>query len=125
LQGHAAHQMDTGHHELAERVRILGLHPRDHVLGAGDRLGGDHSLECADLVGGVSRGSHLSPDESRHPGCPGSWVDVPSPRYRPSMGCDRCCSRGAGAAAPGSPTPRYQLWRPDTRTGSTPPPGGA
>jgi hypothetical protein len=62
---------------------------------------------------------------SRHPGCPGSWVDVPSPRYRPSMGCDRRCSRGAGPAAPGSPTPRYQLWRPDTRTGATPPPGGA
>ena len=53
---------------------------------------------------------------------------VDAPRRRGTgrrSGCDRCCSRGAGPAAPGSPTPRYHLWCPETRTGSTPPPGGA
>ena len=55
--------MDVRHHELAEGVNVLGLHPCDHVVGAGERLGGEHSLECADFFGDVSSRSHLGLDE--------------------------------------------------------------
>jgi hypothetical protein len=61
--------MDVRHHELAEGVNVLGLDPCDHLVGAGERLGGEHSLECADFFGDVSSRSHLGLDEYMCPPC--------------------------------------------------------
>ena len=47
--GDAVDVLDAGDHELAEQVDVVGLGAHDHVVGAGDILGGGHAGDLRDL----------------------------------------------------------------------------
>ncbi len=84
--GDALDRLDPGHHQLAERVDVVGLGVDDGVVGPGDRLGGGHALDLGD--GGGDRGSLADLGLDEHVGL--DHGDPPS--------------GGAGAAGPIIPT---------------------
>src|SRR5579875_3976364 len=61
--GDALYELEPAHDQLPQLVHRVRLGPDDHVIGAGDVLSGDHTLDPAHLTGDLGRLAHLGLDK--------------------------------------------------------------
>ena len=88
--------LDLRHDQLAQLVDIAGLGPHDHVIGAGDIFGIDHTIDVDDLAGYVGSLADFSLDQNiglnDHEHSPALLVEYAVQPTRP----DRLCGTPFG-----------------------------